>query len=224
MEKNYPRCAECGHPRERKACVSPPGRTPDFCPMLSGTAVEEARELLRADPALQELARQASIQEAECYADRHERPFVKRPVKPRIEETWEFAHRMGYRRVGLAFCGGLAAEARIVAHVLASKGLEVVSVSCKVGAVPKEELGLEDRDKIRAGGHESMCNPIAQALILNQERTELNILLGLCVGHDALFFKHADAPCTVLVVKDRVTAHNPLACIYTLGSYYDRLG
>jgi uncharacterized metal-binding protein len=68
-----------------------------------------------------------------------------------------------------------------------------------------------------------MCNPILQAQVLNSEQTELNILLGLCVGHDSLFLKYAEAPCTVLAVKDRVTGHNPLAALYTLDSYYRAL-
>jgi len=68
-----------------------------------------------------------------------------------------------------------------------------------------------------------MCNPIFQAKLLNQSETELNILLGLCVGHDALFFKHAETPTTVLAVKDRVTGHNPLAAIYLSDSYYRKI-
>jgi uncharacterized metal-binding protein len=68
-----------------------------------------------------------------------------------------------------------------------------------------------------------MCNPVLQAMILNDEKTQFNILLGLCVGHDSLFFKYAQAPCTVLAVKDRLLGHNPLAAVYTLDSYYRAL-
>jgi len=63
-----------------------------------------------------------------------------------------------------------------------------------------------------------MCNPIAQAEILNSEETEFNVMVGLCVGHDALFLKYAHAPTTVLIAKDRVFGHNPAA-----GSYYRKL-
>jgi uncharacterized metal-binding protein len=98
-----------------------------------------------------------------------------------------------------------------------------VSVICKTGAVPKEEIGIKDSEKIYSGQHESMCNPILQALIVNEAKVEFNILLGLCVGHDSLFFKYAEAPTTVLAVKDRVTGHNPLAAIYLAGNYYSRL-
>ena len=68
-----------------------------------------------------------------------------------------------------------------------------------------------------------MCNPILQAMVLNDGKTDLNVLLGLCVGHDSLFFKYAEAPCTVLAVKDRLLGHNPLAAIYTSDSYYRSL-
>ena len=216
-------CALCGHSRDRRACTSPGGKSPDFCPMVKDSGViSEALEHYQ-DPRTRDFARQASIQEAEGYSDRHARPCVKKPIKTRIEETWEFALRMGYRRVGLAFCVGLVPEARAVAELLTAHDLEVVSVACKVGAVPKESLGLSDDDKIRPGGHESMCNPISQAHLLNRAGTDLNVLLGLCVGHDALFFQHSSAPCTVLAVKDRVTGHNPLAAVYTCRTYYERL-
>jgi len=175
------------------------------------------------NPATATLAEAASLQEAAGYAGRDADPWVRLPCKPRLQETWEFARRMGYGRVGLAFCGGLAAEAKVVARILRAQGLEVASVMCKVGAVPKEALGLGDGDKVRPGTHESMCNPIAQARLLEAAGTQLNILLGLCVGHDALFLQHSHAPCTVLAVKDRVTGHNPLAAVYTSTVYYDRL-
>jgi uncharacterized metal-binding protein len=68
-----------------------------------------------------------------------------------------------------------------------------------------------------------MCNPISQAEILNNEGAEFNIVVGLCVGHDSLFFKYAKAPTTVLVAKDRVFGHNPAAALYLSSSYYRKL-
>ena len=65
-----------------------------------------------------------------------------------------------------------------------------------------------------------MCNPVLQAFVANEAGTEFNILLGLCVGHDSLFFKHAKAIGTVLAAKDRLLGHNPLAAIYQYDSYY----
>ena len=97
-----------------------------------------------------------------------------------------------------------------------------MSVVCKVGGVPKEEIGITEEQKILIGEEETMCNPIAQAEVLNRAGTELNVLLGLCVGHDSLLFRHAAAYTTVLAAKDRVLGHNPLAAAYTLGSYSGR--
>ncbi len=213
-----PACASCG--MKEKACRTPGGQAPPFCPAtLDAEAV--AGSLSRyADPGIAEFARQASIQEAECYVDRGPGPYVLHPTKTRTQETAEFARRMGYRRLGLAFCAGLQDEARVLAGILEAQGFEVVSVVCKVGGTPKETLGLTDDQKIRVGEFESMCSPIAQAAVLNAERTEFNVLVGLCVGHDSLFLKHADAPCTVLVAKDRVLAHAPAAALHTAHSYY----
>ena len=143
-----------------------------------------------------------------------------KPSKPRIVEIIEFAQRMNYKKLGLAFCIGLHKEAKIVDQLLTSKGFEMVSVICKVGRVPKEQIGVKSEEKISVGKFEAMCNPIVQAKVLNKEKTDFNVLLGLCVGHDSLFLKHSDALCTVLAVKDRVTGHNPLAAIYNLDSYY----
>jgi len=130
---------------------------------------------------------------------------------------------MGYKKIGMAFCVGLRKEAAAVESLFASRGLEMVSVVCKIAGVPKEIIDLKDHEKISPGEPEAMCNPILQAEVLNQEETEFNVLLGLCVGHDSLFLKYASAPCTVLAVKDRVTGHNPLAAVYTLDSYYRAL-
>jgi uncharacterized metal-binding protein len=99
----------------------------------------------------------------------------------------------------------------------------VVSALCKMGRTPKESIGVRDDQKINIGCFESMCNPIAQAFVMNEEKTELNIIMGLCVGHDSLFLKYAEAPCTVLAAKDRLLGHNPLAAVYTIDTYYRSL-
>ena len=114
-------------------------------------------------------------------------------------------------------------EAAIVADILESKGFEVVSVVCKAGRSSKDLLGLDEKDKIYRDTDEAMCNPIYQARLMNHEKTEFNVLLGLCVGHDSLFFKYAEAPTTVLAAKDRVTGHNPLAAVYLSDSYYQKI-
>jgi len=90
--------------------------------------------------------------------------------------------------------------------------------------MPKETIGITEEQKIKGPGKwETMCNPIAQAQILNDSHTEFNVLVGLCVGHDSLFFKYAEAPTTVLIAKDRVFGHNPVAGLYLSHSYYRKL-
>lgn len=141
----------------------------------------------------------------------------------RVEEIIEFAHRIGAKKIGIATCAGLIEEAKIFAQILKAKGLESYSAICKVGSVDKAEIGILEEHKIRPGTHESMCNPILQARILNYQKTDLNVVLGLCVGHDSLFIKYSEALVTNLVTKDRITGHNPVAALYTAHSYYNRL-
>jgi len=222
-QTNMPACASCDIPRFERICMSDEGKASKGCPTVSRKQVlEDAnREYENAD--VGEFARQASIQESECYVNRHERPYVLQPSKTRIVETWEFAKKMGYRRLGLAFCIGLTKEAAIVEDIFKAKGFDVVSVLCKAGRTSKDLIGIKNEEKIYQDTDESMCNPVYQAKLFNHEKTDFNILLGLCVGHDSLFFKYADAPCTVLAVKDRVTGHNPLAAVYLSDSYYRKV-
>ncbi|MCP4754828.1 MAG: DUF1847 domain-containing protein, partial [Proteobacteria bacterium] len=123
----------------------------------------------------------------------------------------------------LAFCVGLSQEAELFANILFNEGFDVVSASCSCAALSSEDIELPEEDKVFAGIRQPMCNPIGQALLMNSENVEMNVLLGLCVGDDALFIKHAEAPVSVLAVKDRVLAHNPLAALYTSRSIYTRL-
>ncbi|KAF5434773.1 putative metal-binding protein [Candidatus Methanophagaceae archaeon] len=144
--------------------------------------------------------------------------------KTRIQELIIYAKEMGYTKLGVAFCIGLQTEAELICDVL-SKHFTVSSVCCKVCGIDKSYFELErlhkriELDTESENGVESeveaMCNPIGQATLLNKEHTDLNIILGLCIGHDILFTNHSDAPVTTLAVKDRVLAHNPLGAIYS---------
>ena len=93
--------------------------------------------------------------------------------------------------------------------IFSSKGIHVISVGCKADRIPKEQIGVGKNQQIVPEATEAMCNPILQAMILNNEKTDFNVLLGLCVGHDSLFFKYSEAPRTVLAVKDRLTRPQP---------------
>ena len=132
--------------------------------------------------------------------------------EPRIREIVLFAKELGCRRIGLAFCIGLADEAKVIADVL-SRDFEVASVCCKVCGISKDELKLERISPDREV--EVMCNPVGQAELLNQAGSDLNVLCGLCVGHDAIFSMASKAPVTTLIAKDRVLAHNPIGAVYS---------
>jgi uncharacterized metal-binding protein len=220
---HHPACASCQTPIFERICINEAGKASKGCPTVSQTAALEEASSTYTDAAIWEFARQASIQEGECYENRKENPFVLEPTKTRIVEICEFAHKMGFNRLGLAFCAGLVKEAGIVEKIFNHHGFEVVSVICKAGRVLKDVIGIKDEEKVMPGIPEAMCNPIFQAKVLNHEKTQLNVLLGLCVGHDSLFIKYADAYTTVLAVKDRVTGHNPLAAVYLSESYYQKI-
>jgi uncharacterized metal-binding protein len=221
MESAKSECAKCAI--KNKICRSPEGEGPAFCPTLHRKEVIAKANEEYTKPDILKFAHEASLQEAECYVERDAKPFVPRPTKPRVQEICEFAQKMGYKKLGVAFCSGVQTEALSLVRILEVQGFEVVSVVCKAGRTPKEHIGIQEEEKVRIGEFEAMCSPIAQAMILNEEKTDFNILVGLCVGHDSLFMKYAKAYCTVLVAKDRVSAHNPCAALYTAGFYYGRM-
>jgi uncharacterized metal-binding protein len=141
----------------------------------------------------------------------------------RIEEIMDFARRLGAQRIGIAHCAGLVQEAKLAREVFVHHGFEVYAACCKVGSIDKQKIGLGDAEKVHPGEYEALCNPIGQAALLAEAGTQLNVVIGLCVGHDSLFFQHSKAPATVLIAKDRVLGHNPAAALYTSHSYYRRL-
>jgi uncharacterized metal-binding protein len=215
-------CARC--PVVDKICRKEEGKGPEWCPTLGGDRILQAALQEYKEHGIAEFAREASRQEAECYAHRDTiRPYVMIPVKSRVEELVEFSRRMGYKKLGLAFCSGLMYEAALLSDVLEKQGFSVVGVACKVGGIPKETLGVKDDEKINIGKFEPMCNPITQARFLDASGTDFNIMLGLCIGHDSLFLRHIKGLTTVFAVKDRVTGHNPMAALYTSRSYYQRV-
>jgi uncharacterized metal-binding protein len=225
-KKLNPACARCTrvvcYPQIKSGEEPPVDEAPAFCPMKLVPEVMEKAAGEYQRPEVREFARLASVQEFECY---ERLPEGRRTKIPRVEELIQFAGKCGYRRLGIAFCTGLVNEARILTDVLERKGFEVVSVRCKVGAAPKESIGIREEEKIRGPGwHETMCNPIAQAEVMNALEVDLAIMLGLCIGHDTLFIKYCRVPMTVIAVKDRVFGHNPLAALYLANTgYYGRL-
>lgn len=200
-------CADCA----AVACDSQGERKyPAFCPTkaLGPLQVESVLTAYQEEEA-QQVMRVSARVEYEGYGN-----------WTRVQEIIEFAKRMSYTRLGIATCVGLIRETRALAKLLRGHGFEVFGIGCKVGAISKTEVGIE-ADCMKIG--QSMCNPILQARQLAQEDTQLNIVMGLCVGHDSLFYRNTTALATTLVTKDRVLGHNPIAALYTIDSYYDKL-
>ena len=181
---------------------------PKNCPMRQEEMLKEVKEEYR-DPEINRFFVTSSELEHDGYCQ-----------WPRLKETIEFCRRMGYQKVGLAFCIGLYKEARVVADLMRKSGLNVVSAVCKSGGIDKCETGIPNEKKLKPDQYEPMCNPIMQAKLLNEQKTEFNIALGLCVGHDSLFYLYSDAMVPTLVAKDRVLAHNPVGAIYCAEGYF----
>ncbi len=129
----------------------------------------------------------------------------------RLEEVILFAKEMGYEKLGVAFCVGLREETRTLVELL-EKHFEVSSACCMVCGLTRAEAGILPPGESGTGG--TTCNPIGQARALQRDGTQLNVIVGLCIGHDVLFAKYSHAPVTTLVVKDRVLAHNPVGSLY----------
>ncbi|MDF2523303.1 MAG: hypothetical protein K0R31_944 [Clostridiales bacterium] len=203
-------CSDCGVLN----CYRRDKNFPEFC-LTTNTnekEIDKINELYRKDKLVSKISHAAAEIEGTYYGK-----------LTRVEEIIAFAKRIGAKKIGIATCVGLMREAKTFAKILKVKGLESYSVICKVGSVDKTEVGVDEELKIQKGCHESLCNPILQAKLLNKEKTDLNVIVGLCVGHDSLFIKYSKAPVTTLITKDRVLGHNPAAALYTSGFYYKRL-
>lgn len=203
MADNKKTCIDCGILH----CRLMEHEFPEFCPTLEMTDefIDSAMKLYE-DPLNSKITIAAAEVEAEFYCQ-----------ITRIEEIMEFSRKIGAKKLGIATCIGLMKEARTAAKIFRHNGFEVVGLSCKAGVQKKVDVGIDP--KCNALG-ENMCNPILQAKYLNEQGTDLNVVIGLCVGHDSLFYKYADAPCTTLVTKDRVLGHNPAVALYQADAYY----
>ncbi len=196
---------------------------PGFCPMKHKQEVIDAA-MEKYDEAEKKLYYNSTVTEQRAYQKVRGRVMA---VRPRLLEIIKFSEMMGWKKLGVAFCTGLGNEARKVVEILEGAGSEVYSVCCKCGAVDKTAWGIAGEDKISAlsgspDRFETGCNPIVQAEVLNSESTDLNIIVGLCIGHDIQFTRHSEAPVTTLIVKDRLTGHNPFATLYS-GYHHPRL-
>ena len=177
--------------------------------------MREARQVY-ADPHVQRLAHAAAWVEKTGYCR-----------WTRLEETIQLARRMDWTQIGIACCIGLRREAQTIARVLGDSGFKVEVAICKAGAVSKNDIDVPAEAQFNSAAGESMCNSVGQAALLDAAGCQFNVVVGLCVGHDTLFLGESfrrGVPATVLVAKDRVTGHNPVAVVYCADSYFaDRL-
>lgn len=123
----------------------------------------------------------------------------------RLEEIMNFARGMNFERIGIAHCITFTNETRIIKQYFA-KHFEVYTVDCKYGRLSKTEI-------IGGTGGRILCNPAGQADFLNEKNTDLNISMGLCVGHDMIFSKMSNALVTNLFDKDFTNNNNPAQAI-----------
>lgn len=203
-------CVDCGQFHCDPTVCSENSRYPKTC-LTTGLQEDEINEVLQFYG--EEENHNVMVAAAEVECDGYRR-------LTRVEEIMEVARKLGYKKLGIATCAGLIQEAKTLARILRLHGFDVYGVICKIGAIEKTRVGIPERC-MQIGP--SMCNPIMQAKKLNEAKTGLNIVVGLCVGHDSLFYKYSDALCTTLITKDRVLGHNPAAALYLSNSYYKRL-
>jgi uncharacterized metal-binding protein len=230
MSKETPlacsRCSAVWKKTGTTSCWSDPENRPGqpaHCPSKrEAKIIEESFRKYTGDDEEARLARVAAEVEGLCYQPVPGSDAVNARWT-RVEDTVALAKMMGYKKIGIATCIGLLAETEALEAILKGQGLEPQSVCCKTGSIDKLELGLGEEHKVRPGTFEPACNPIAQARLLNEAGTDMNIIVGLCVGHDMLFARYSDAPVTTMVVKDRVTGHNPASVLYGQNFYSKRL-
>lgn len=118
----------------------------------------------------------------------------------RIEEIRKFAKISNVSKIGIAYCVMFAKEAEILKNILKDE-FQVYEIGCKTGNIPSYEmLGREAKG--------ISCNPAGQAEYLAENNTELNISMGLCIGHDIVFNSKSKTMTTTLVIKDRKHKHN----------------
>ena len=207
MDLNAPTCYKCDSISH--CTIGRPNKQLKNCPMIiSPEITKQAMELYESDEFIKKSTNVASIVEAKGYIH-----------WPRLKDTIEYAKGMGFKKLGIASCVGLQKEAELTAEILLNYGFEVCSVCCKTGSINKLKVGVpKEYSMISKTGYPIgfvTCNPVAQALILNKAKTDLNLIVGLCVGHDINFTRISEAPVTTFIAKDRSSHHNPAAVLYT---------
>jgi uncharacterized metal-binding protein len=132
----------------------------------------------------------------------------------RLQEIIEYAKLAKINRIGIAHCTTFNKEAEKLKEFLSGEGFQVVKVNCKYGRLPFSNL---------ISGYKGIsCNPAGQAKYLEEQGTELNIMMGLCLGHDMIFIEKSKAPVTPFIVKDRTLNHDTLKILKNIETMSER--
>jgi len=134
----------------------------------------------------------------------------------RLSELIYFCLEMHYDRIGVAYCQDLQEPAEILVRVL-RRYFTVFPVCCKIGGLAVSDP-LDGPPSETGRTHSIACNPRGQAEALNRLKTDLNVLVGICMGADCVFSGLSQAPVTTLFVKDKSLANNPIGAVYS--DYY----
>ena len=94
----------------------------------------------------------------------------------RLWETMEFCRRMNYRKIGVAFCREWCEETKILVRVLHRYGFHVVTAMCQ-------------------------SDGLLQAAMLNEQETDFNLAVGLCMNRNAPFYKYSRAMVTTIIER-----------------------
>lgn len=189
-------CAHCTTAGSFKGDVS---RMPRTCPTRTHD------ELTRDVSGYLDVERQELMRAADTTPFKPDGTF-----RNRVEELSVYARRRGMKRIGVAFCVSMLKESQQLARMLQDDGFETELVCCRVGAVDSAAIGLEKKHPDRFA---AICNPVAQARLLDARGVDLVAQVGLCIGHDLVLQEECRAPVTTLVVKDRALDHHTIAAL-----------
>ncbi len=185
---------------EKQACCRDAGNhMPAYC--------DANNYLAELEESTREYPKQGVVEvyKASCAVREHDRDMM-----PRIEEVILYARELGLKKIGFAACVSMADELGLLVKLFTGAGFEVYAACCQMGGITPEQRGVPELTGLQGSG----CNPIAQAAMLNKAGTELNLVVGLCLGHDILFSRYSKAPASTLIVKDRAMGNNPAAALY----------
>jgi uncharacterized metal-binding protein len=219
--ENKMQCSKCNSPvcttdAEGKRII---GQPPSWCPMKTKAEVIK-KAMAKYNEEDLKIARISAVVESEAYL---REPWGLKPYYTRVLEIIHFAKKMGYQKIGIASCFSCAWDASVLVNIFINRGFDVLARFCKVHQVQNTKfLGLKDEETLVPGGYQSMCNPIAQVDTLRDSGCEFIVTFGMCTGHDALAGKYSSVPITLLGVKDRVLAHNPIIALTSPWNQYYR--